>query len=104
MGMTAYDLFLLVLTICVIFLTGFICAALYYTTRILRTWNALSQEAAQQIEGCMVRFQEALHSLASLKAIAEIGLQTVKAVGAAYTVSRHGRKSPKKHTHTDDEA
>ncbi|MBI4599421.1 hypothetical protein HY732_00690 [Candidatus Uhrbacteria bacterium] len=94
--MTAYDLFLLVATICIIFLTGFACAALYYLTRILQIWGAVSRQTEQNIQQCVYRFSEALHSIASLKNIIEIGLQTLKAAGAAYAVSRDRKRTTRK--------
>ncbi len=94
--MTAYDLLLLIATLCLVFLTAFACAALYYCMRLVQIWNKLSRETEQQIHHCVDRFQDALHSIASLKNIVEIGLQTFKAVGGAYAVSAKRRQSRKK--------
>ena len=99
--MTAYDLLLLIATLCLVFMTAFACAVLYYLMRLLQIWNKLSRETEMQFHHCIDRFQDALHSVASLKNIVEIGLQTLKAVGGAYAVSAQRRRSRKK-THTDE--
>ena len=93
--MTAYDLLLLIATLCLVFLTGFTCAVLYYCVRILRIWNKLSQETEEKLQNCVDRFYDALHSFASIKNVVEIGLQTMKAVGTAYTVTRRAKQSRK---------
>jgi|GEM_PF-3360540 len=101
--MTAYDLLLLIATLCLVFLTAFACAVLYYLMRMLQIWNKMSRDAETQIQQCVGRFQDAIHSIASLKNVFEIGLQTMKAVGTAYTVTRHSKTSRKKQSQTDTE-
>lgn len=101
--MTAYDLLLLIATLCLVFLTGFACAVLYYLIRILQVWNKFSRETEQQVQRCVDRFQDVLHSFASFKNIAEIGLQTLKTVGAAYSVTHKKKQSRKKQDQFEEE-
>lgn len=101
--MTAYDLLLLIATLCLVFLTGFACAVLYYLIRILQVWNTFSRETEQQVQRCVDHFQNVLHSFASFKNIAEIGLQTLKTVGVAYSASQQGKQTRKKRAQSEGE-
>lgn len=82
--MTSADLFLFVATLSLIFITAFLCCALYWLIRTLRVWQRMSEEAQRNVQMCIDRFGAALHAITSLKAVADIALQTLQSAMAAY--------------------
>lgn len=82
--MTSSDLFLIVATISLVFTTAFLCGALYWLIRTLRVWQRMSEEAERNVHLLLDRFGAALHAVTSLKAVADIALQTLQAARAVY--------------------
>lgn len=93
--MTSYDLFLIVATVALIFIACFLCAALYWAIHILRIWHRLSAEAERNVTHVVERMHEALHAVASLRAVADIGMQTLQTALSVYrtrTATSHKKK------------
>jgi len=92
--MTLSDLFTTVAMMCIILLTGFACAALFYIVQVFRIWSKLSRETEEHIRNSVERFHDVLHSFVSMKNVFDIGLQTLQAVASAYKTTQ-GRKAKK---------
>lgn len=94
--MTSIDLFLLIATMAIIFITAFLCTALYWLIRTLRVWQRMSEQAEQSVHVCFDRVDQALHAVTSFKAVADIAMQTLQAAMAVYTNRTEKKKSKKK--------
>lgn len=94
--MSSADLFFIIATISLIFITAFLCSLLYWLTRSARLWYAITEDAKASIRQCIDRFHDALHAVTSLKTIAEIGIETLHAATAVYR-GANGRTRKKKH-------
>lgn len=90
--MTSTDLFLLIATLALIFTAAFLCVALYWMILILRIWHRLSADAEHNITNIAERFNEAIHAIASVRTIVDIGMQTVQTALSAY----RAKASPKR--------
>lgn len=86
--MSSYDLFLLIATLALIFIAAFLCCALYWLIRILRIWTTLSAEFERNVNQGIDRFYQSLQALSSLKAVADIGMQTLQAALSVYQRKR----------------
>ncbi|MEK7123019.1 MAG: hypothetical protein AAB855_04155 [Patescibacteria group bacterium] len=93
--MTSSDLFLLIATLAIIFITAFLCTALYWFIRIVRVWQRMSEQAEQSMHVCFDRVDQALHAVTSFKAVADIAMQTLQTAMAVYTKRTDKRKSKK---------
>ncbi len=95
--MTTADLFTTIALLCMILITGFLCATLFYAMNLFRVWYRASREIERNVERCGDRFQEAMHSLMSLRSVVEIGMKAVQGMSGLYrTRSRSSHKQGKK--------
>lgn len=97
--MSSYDLFLLIATLALIFIAAFLCCALYWLIRILRIWTTLSTEFERNVHQGIDRLYQSLHALSSLKAVADIGIQTLQAALSVYQrkkTAARGRRAQSK--------
>ena len=94
--MTSIDLFVLIGTLALVFVSAFLCVMLFWLIRIFRIWSRLSEDVEQNIHQCADRFSQALHTVTSFKAVADIGMQTLQTVMAVYQKKTGKGKAKKK--------
>lgn len=97
--METRDLFFIIASISLVFITAFLCSLLYWLSRVARLWYVLSADAKTSIRQCIDRLHDALHAVTSLKTVAEIGIETLHAAAAMY----RGAKGRTRKKRTADE-
>lgn len=100
--MSSTDLFFIIATLSLVFVTAFLCSLLYWLTRSARLWYTMTENAKVSINQCIDRFHDALHAVTSLKTIAEIGVETLHAATAVYRGAK-GKTRKKKSEHPQSE-
>lgn len=95
--MTTADLFSVISLVCMILITGFLCAMLFYAANLFRIWYRASREIERNMEQCARALQDAMHSLVSLRSIVEIGVKTAQSMSGLYhSRPRTSQKGTKK--------